>query len=369
MSLAGADTREEIFEAVASLPSDAVSARWVGTVDVSDWSLEAAAASDEDLSAILVPDDDSESGHPSVDRAISEGTVQAVPPEETAAEQTTPAGAAGIAIVPFTHKVRLYGLCVLGTRRNVIEERRDALGDLGTIVGHALTRVDCRTTLMGNTGVSVEFQVPDGLSDILGGGLPAGAEISIDRTVPLPDGSLLQFVTVRGVDIDRFRDRVEDFEDVSHIRLVTRDDGEAVFETIYTGPSIVRLLVEQGAEVIQSTFHDQDHYTVARVPEGRDVAAMVTGVTKALPNSTVVAQRSDVGDWNAEETRIGIRNRLTDRQRVVSESALAAGYFERPRESTGAEIADTLDISSSTFSQHLRAPHGKVYGALFGDER
>ncbi|QLH77368.1 helix-turn-helix domain-containing protein [Halosimplex rubrum] len=58
---------------------------------------------------------------------------------------------------------------------------------------------------------------------------------------------------------------------------------------------------------------------------------------------------------------------LTDGQLEVLVTAYRTGYFERPRETTGAEVAADLDISPSTFSQHLRAAQRKLLTALFAE--
>ncbi|WP_276252027.1 helix-turn-helix domain-containing protein [Haloarcula rara] len=57
---------------------------------------------------------------------------------------------------------------------------------------------------------------------------------------------------------------------------------------------------------------------------------------------------------------------LTARQRTVLEAAYLSGYFDWPRRrTTGAELADTLDIATSTLHQHLRVASGKVFEQYF----
>ncbi|WP_436926694.1 helix-turn-helix domain-containing protein [Halosimplex amylolyticum] len=63
-----------------------------------------------------------------------------------------------------------------------------------------------------------------------------------------------------------------------------------------------------------------------------------------------------------------LAQRLTDRQREVLVTAYRSGYFQRPRERTGAEVAAQLGISPSTFSQHLRAAQRKLLCALFEED-
>lgn len=58
------------------------------------------------------------------------------------------------------------------------------------------------------------------------------------------------------------------------------------------------------------------------------------------------------------------RSMLTDRQHEVATVALEAGYFETEG-ATAAEIADTLGISKSTLSEHLRAVINKLLSQIF----
>jgi predicted DNA binding protein len=51
----------------------------------------------------------------------------------------------------------------------------------------------------------------------------------------------------------------------------------------------------------------------------------------------------------------------------VLRTAHRKGYWERPRESTGEEVAAELGISSATFSQHVRSAHRNLFGVLFDD--
>ncbi|MFB6201892.1 MAG: helix-turn-helix domain-containing protein [Halorhabdus sp.] len=58
------------------------------------------------------------------------------------------------------------------------------------------------------------------------------------------------------------------------------------------------------------------------------------------------------------------RNRLTDRQREVLETAHEEGYFEHPKGANASELAEMLDISLSTFTEHLSLAQSKVLDAV-----
>ena len=70
--------------------------------------------------------------------------------------------------------------------------------------------------------------------------------------------------------------------------------------------------------------------------------------------------RGPVGE-TASDTALVDRRRLTDRQLEVLETAFEMGYFERPREANATEVAAALDISPSTFREHLSAAESKVF--------
>lgn len=74
------------------------------------------------------------------------------------------------------------------------------------------------------------------------------------------------------------------------------------------------------------------------------------------------------GDLESENLVLVDRNRLTDRQLEVLETAYEAGYFEHPKETNASEIAEALDISLSTFTEHLSIAQAKVLDALLDSD-
>ena len=62
------------------------------------------------------------------------------------------------------------------------------------------------------------------------------------------------------------------------------------------------------------------------------------------------------------------RESLTDRQREVLETAHEMGYFDYPRESNATEVADSIGIGPSTFSEHLAVAQSKVLDAVLAQD-
>jgi len=62
------------------------------------------------------------------------------------------------------------------------------------------------------------------------------------------------------------------------------------------------------------------------------------------------------------------RAALTDRQHEVLATAHELGYFERPRGANATEVAAELEISRSTFAEHLASAQSKLLDAVLDGE-
>jgi hypothetical protein len=58
------------------------------------------------------------------------------------------------------------------------------------------------------------------------------------------------------------------------------------------------------------------------------------------------------------------RSDLTERQREVLATAYEAGYFDHPKGANAGEVATSLDIDRSTFSEHIAAAQRKLLSSL-----
>ncbi len=62
------------------------------------------------------------------------------------------------------------------------------------------------------------------------------------------------------------------------------------------------------------------------------------------------------------------RNTLTARQLEVLETAHRMGYFDHPKEANAGEVAAELEISGTTFAEHLAAGQRKLLDAILDGE-
>lgn len=57
-------------------------------------------------------------------------------------------------------------------------------------------------------------------------------------------------------------------------------------------------------------------------------------------------------------------DQLSERQREIFELAQEEGYYMWPRETSATDLADEVDISKTTFLEHLRKAEAKILGRI-----
>jgi DNA-binding CsgD family transcriptional regulator len=80
----------------------------------------------------------------------------------------------------------------------------------------------------------------------------------------------------------------------------------------------------------------------------------------SVPES-INAEATEMGTYRPDDDRAIAR--LTDRQREVLEAAVELGYYEVPRQTTYAEIAEACDCTVGTVGEHLNRIEARIIGA------
>lgn len=147
--------------------------------------------------------------------------------------------------------------------------------------------------------------------------------------------------------------------EVTHRRLVAGDGGTYAF-TRQSGfafdPDLLDVVASADVAFLPPvSFHGDGTATVDAVGEDDRLAALVDALA-AHADVTVESVR----DFH----RGGAPAALTDRQRAALDAAVAAGYYEVPREGSVADVADALDCSTSTAGELLRKAEARVVTGL-----
>lgn len=117
----------------------------------------------------------------------------------------------------------------------------------------------------------------------------------------------------------------------------------------------------------QTTAFNDDHLIVETYLPDRERLSELIDALKDVTAGVSLRRLSRIDDIEGEQsTTVTLElYDLTPKQREAATKAVAAGYYQTPRETTIGELADELDISKSAMSQRLNAVESKLALAAF----
>lgn len=174
------------------------------------------------------------------------------------------------------------------------------------------------------------------------------------RDAGIRDGEILSCEGSRGVvrlHLEERPDeqRLDDTDVIQWWERVSREDSEHVYLVEADGADAPD---RNGADPDQlpRTEHMQiedEGFTLTYMGRQDRISDMVAGFEAAGVDATLQQLR----DYRVQNAPI---DTLTDRQQEVLEVAFENGYFEVPRKSSTADLAEELELDSSTVSEHLQ---------------
>jgi PAS domain S-box-containing protein len=372
-------TREEIEATVCERLADSGSYlfAWIGEVDTDSRTvdLRAEAGVEGYLAGVTIsvdPDDEHSEGPTGTALRTGETQVchdvrvdpQYGPWREHAEEHRVGSSAA----IPIAYEGTVYGvLNVYAARTNAFDDReRDVLAQLGELVGHAIAATDRKRALMNEELAELEFQVRDVFASV---GVPveANGTITLDNVVPVRDDEFLVYGTATADAVDAVNELVEALPYWASVRFDSDDrDERASFEIRATDPPILSTLASAGGDVDGIVIEDGTMRMTLRFPPSVDVRRIIDTVEASFPDAEMLRRRQVTRTSNGHRfARQHIAADLTDAQRATLQAAYHAGFFAWPRDVSGEDVAESMDVAPPTFHQHLRKAERKVFDALF----
>jgi predicted DNA binding protein len=201
---------------------------------------------------------------------------------------------------------------------------------------------------------------------------PVGAPIARDpdltpeaihRMDDLGDGTVTMLAEASG-DADRYRSILAEAPEV-HEFTVADGEGDTAYGYSRTETNdLVEYMLARDRELelvrdmpIEVTDDGSQRVTLVGTEE-----AFVRAGYDPPEGVDITIERT--GEYHPEGGRL--LDALTSRQREVLEAAVEAGYYETPRNATHGDVAQRLDCSPATVSEHLQKVERAVFGALVG---
>ncbi|WP_224269723.1 bacterio-opsin activator domain-containing protein [Haloprofundus salinisoli] len=272
----------------------------------------------------------------------------------------------GFACVPIRYRDTVYGVLEVYTTETDAfdEEERSVLDELGQTIGHTINAVESKRLLLTNGATEIELRIVDADDALLGLAAAANAELRLEG-VTGTDPSV-EFFTVTDGDVETFLERAADSEPIARQRLVRETDDGALVQLVFEEESIAETLTDLGTTVDTLVVDEHGATAVALLPQHGDVGTCMRGLRERYDDVGLRSRRQiERRPLTDEDFVSAAESDLTNRQRNVLKAAYLAGYFDQPRESSGKDVATSLDISSATFHQHIRAGERKLVSKLF----
>jgi PAS domain S-box-containing protein len=272
--------------------------------------------------------------------------------------------------VPLTYQDYRYGVLT------VYAEDSQAFGsleqtvfeELATTIADAINAVETKQALFDDRALELKLAVDAGESFLGTIARETGGRVEFEGIAGGADETRL-FFSVSGADLDRVMDVLEDAVSVADSQMVRESDDGTVFEGTVEGPSFVSTLVDHGGRPRTCVADEDEAEYVVDLPPETNVREFLEMLEDGFPSTELVARRDVERSVGSREELVDtVLGGLTDRQREVLSTAYFAGFFEWPRESTGEDVADMLDVSQPTINRHLRLAQREILRELLSED-
>ena len=274
-----------------------------------------------------------------------------------------------ITSVPLAYDQFSYGvLTVYADQPDAFDEvTRTVLAELGETIASAIAAAERKQALLTDSRTRLEFDVFDDGFVFSRLAQATDCVLSFDGGVRLHEDGAAVFATVTNASPDVVADAADELVAVERAQVISgaepsTENGTVLLEL--SAPFLALQLADHGVVLHSVEATPEQTRIVVDVPQTVDANASIDVVSHAFSDVELHAKRS-VDRTDASDRRAELLKRLTDRQLEVVQLAYYGGYFESPRDRSGAEIADTLGISPAAFYRHIRTVQRTLFTILF----
>ncbi|OVE83620.1 hypothetical protein B2G88_14405 [Natronolimnobius baerhuensis] len=394
-SLIGAASRAEIEQAVPErlVESDAIDFAWIGTVDTSATTLEAqtwAGAHGEYLDAAALDLEggggDTNSDITTVEPAVRTAHTEQPTLVENIVERlqqddwrrtAVDAGFQSALAVPLSFDDYTYGvLAIYADEPGAFTDlERTVLLELGETIANAINAVKTRAALHAETFAELTLEIPgaagSGPGDDILSRLAAttGGTVTYEGLGSVSADRTVLFVELSGVDIDAVETTLETLVAVTDYRQIRATDETCLVELTVAGDTLASRLVRYGGSPRSITADGAMTTVSVDVPIGTDVREFIEMLRDHYATVDLQSQRHVERETQTRQELVtSLFEPLTERQLEVLRTAYLAGFFEWPRESTGEDIAEMLEVTQPTVNRHLRVGQQQLLAQLFDEQ-
>ncbi|MWG36382.1 PAS domain S-box protein [Halomarina oriensis] len=377
--LTDASTRDEIEAAVCAelLDSETYDMVWIGEQQAgADGVVARTAAGDETGYLDAVTDETGGVADALAAEALTTGEPSVLnnfhvdPPFESWQTQALQRGyRAGIA-VPIRYRETVYGTLNMYTDEpGVFDEMETAVfSELGEMIGYAVNALERKKALVSEEAVEIVFGISDSSIPALEFTTDTGSTFEFESLIEQSSGGYRVFFSIDGADPQRVYEFVDRAPEIREVTLLSERDAGHYYEAHITESSFLARLVDYGAHPTAMTAEDGSGRLTVELPQSGEVRSFTRMVVDTYDGAELLSRTyRDRPVRTLAEFEANYRDRLTERQNEVLETAYFSGFFEWPRETSGQELAAMLGVSQPTVSRHVRTGERKLLSLLYDD--
>jgi predicted DNA binding protein/putative methionine-R-sulfoxide reductase with GAF domain len=268
--------------------------------------------------------------------------------------------------VPLTYGEATYGvLTVYATEPGAFDDPLPGLfADIGQLVGYGLSVAETKRGILAQevTELELEIESPDTFLNAVAS--LTGQQVQYRETTPDADGATRVLFELDDPPVEEVLALESEFIAVDSVTHVQRGD-QHTFRASLNGETVAGTLLESGGIPQQVVASGEQTAATVRLPTQESVRAFLERVGETYPETELRSKRDRQQADAHQPMQFALDSELTDRQREVLVTAYESGFFESPRETTGAELADLLGVSQPTVTHHLREAQRRLFEELF----
>lgn len=276
-------------------------------------------------------------------------------------------GLRSVVSVPIQYEGILYGvLTAYSATVESVEQTTTVLAELGECIGYALNAVDQRSALLSEHTVDLSIEATTSDDVLLELAANLSTELRIENIVLQAEDRYLIHVLVEDPDCEQICSAAEEHPAISEIRSLS-SSTPGLYELVMVGDCLATTATDLGADLESITVDANRYLLSAYLPETSDTRTFATRLQEEYPEIDILAQEVTDSSVSASWRQL-LSETLTERQQDILLMAYYSGYFNQPRDRTGAEIAEALGISQPAFSMQLRTAQSNLLQRLTGEE-
>ncbi|WP_267643210.1 PAS domain S-box protein [Haloarchaeobius amylolyticus] len=272
--------------------------------------------------------------------------------------------------VPITYGQTLYGvLNIYADETGVFDDMEVAvLKELGEMVGYAINAMERKKMLVSDAAIALEFELDDPDVPAIRFARSNDSIFEFDELVQQADGTYRVFFSISNADPEDVYAFSEHTTSVRDVSFLAERDGAARFEATVTDSGFLGTLISHGAYPKEMSATPDSGRLTVELPRSGDIQSFIQMFLDTFEDAEMISRKErERPVQSREEFQAVYRERLTERQEEVLRTAYFSGFFEWPREHTGQDIADMLDVSQPTVNRHIRNSERKLLDLVFDD--